>query len=358
MNFYLNRDELFKTLNALQPFLDKRDASGKYSSFFFDIKDDICNISGTDKEIGLELSINGIKSDIDGSFLVSGKKLLDSVSSLKNEDINFELEDENLYLKQRYSRFKIPIIAELTQAKFIKLKSDSKFRMKSDILIDSLKKVSSSVSASSSKMELCGILIDISSDNIKIVGTDTLRLSIININSSNSKELQIIIPKKAIIQIQKIFKESKDIDIFFDDNNLAIYDENRYFFSKLINGTYPNYKRIIPTEAKYNLEVPVTEFISMIKSISTVNNIISIHFKNQKILFDAISDDNAEAHNEIAIDLNIESDILIKVNSKFILDILHNVSEEKFRFKINESNLPFVIEINEYMTIIMPVAID
>ena len=358
MIFKINRDELFKVLNTLQPFLDKRDVSGKYSSFLFSINNNICNILATDKEIGLEISINGIKSDINGSFLVSGKKLIDSINNLTNEDINFELIDEILFVKQKYSRFKIPIIPELTQEKVSKLKTDSKITMKSDILMDSFKKIRSSVSSTSSKMEICGILIDIKEEDIKIVGTDTLRLSIIDIKCNNKNELQMIIPKKAIIQIQKIFTENKNIDIFFDDNNLAIYDQNRYFFSKLINGTYPNYERIIPKELKYNLEIPVQEFISIIKSISLINNIISINFQDNKITFDTVSGDNTEAHNEIKINLNLESNILIKVNSRFILDVLSNISEEKAIFNIQESNLPFTIESKNYMTIIMPITVD
>ncbi len=97
-------------------------------------------------------------------------------------------------------------------------------------------------------MSLNGALIDIKSDKINFVSTDTKRLAIYTLKKANDKEFSLSIPKKAIMEMQKLFYEK--IELFYGDNILIAKNEKFEFFTKLINDKFPDYEKVVPKEIK------------------------------------------------------------------------------------------------------------
>jgi DNA polymerase-3 subunit beta len=131
------------------------------------------------------------------------------------------------------------------------------------------------------------------------VSTDTRRLAFQQVQSNQSNELELIIPKKAIVEIQKLF--SDEITIFYDETYLIIQSNHYFFFSKLINGKYPDYNRIIPKTFNYSLGLPKRAMIESIRQITTISQDIRVTFNNNTIVFQSLSDENSEAKTEIEI---------------------------------------------------------
>ncbi|VAY87476.1 DNA polymerase III beta subunit [hydrothermal vent metagenome] len=187
------------------------------------------------------------------------------------------------------------------------------------------------------------------------VSTDTRRLAISTLENLSNKKTQIIIPKKAIIEIQKIFYDN--VIINYDQNNLVLSNNNIKFFTKLINGSFPDYEKIIPSNLKYNFQLSKSSFIESIKLITSLKPNIKITFSTNNILFESVDEDN-EAKTQIDVQLNIENNFYIAVNSKYILDFLSTSSNENIKIGFNESNLPFYLEDNKFITIIMPIILE
>ena len=145
------------------------------------------------------------------------------------------------------------------------------------------------------------------------------------------------------------------INIYYDDTNLIIQNENYYFFSRLINGNYPNYARIIPSETKINIALPKKEMLEAIKMISTISQEIKVTFKDQSILFNSLSADNIEAKTELQIHTGINEPFELNVNTRYLLDFISQVEENEFQILLNESTLPFVLKDKEFITVIMPI---
>ncbi|MBD3831630.1 MAG: DNA polymerase III subunit beta, partial [Arcobacter sp.] len=169
----------------------------------------------------------------------------------------------------------------------------------------------------------------------------------------SSEELAIIVPKKAILEIQKLFLDK--ISIFYDSVNLIIINDNYYFYSKLINGKYPDYARIIPSSIKHNLKLPKKDMAEAIKMMSTISQDIKLTINSNNIIFYALSSDNLEAKTELDINSGISERFEISFNSRYILDFLYQIDDDIFEMNLNESNLPFVVKSNQFMTIIMPI---
>ncbi len=340
----------------LQPFLEKKDASQITSHIFFEAKNNISTIKATDQEIGLEIKTDKINIEVDGSFTVNGKKLLDIIRILKDEEIIFEILKDNLIIKQKHSKFKLPTFNANSYPEFPSIENKSKISLDSMELIKNLKKISLSIDNNNPKFELNGALINIKSNSTDLVGTDTRRLSIASIDNNNfNEELALIIPKKAILEIQKLFLDK--ISIHYDETNIIITNGNYFFYTRLINGRYPDYQRIIPNNIKYNLTLPKKEMVDSIKMITTISQDIELNIFPDKIIFKSLASDNIEAKTQLSINTNIQKEFKLVFNSRYILDFLSQIENNYFSLELNEENLPFVVKDNNFITIIMPIII-
>ena len=198
-----------------------------------------------------------------------------------------------------------------------------------------------------------GALIDVRDDYINLVATDAKRLALYKLNVKiNDKKGQIILPKKSIAEMQKLF--SDDVEIYYNDEILIITNSEFEFFTKLINRKFPDYEKIIPNSFEQIIEIPRDKMVEGIKSISMLCEMSKITIDAQKIKFESISEIQDEANNEIDVDLNLENEISFVVKSRNLMDFLTNVDEEKFTFKFKNPDVMFVVESNNFMTILVP----
>lgn len=337
----------------LQPFLEKKDATQITSHISFYTQNNQCIIKATDSEIGLQIITEDIFIEEEGSFTAHGKKLLDIIRILKDDEIHLEIFSNNLIIKQKHSKFKLPTFDASNFPSFPTLDNKPQISLDSLVLIQNLKKISPAIDTNNPKFELNGALLNIKEKGTDLVGTDTRRLAIATIEGTNNKELSLIIPKKAILEIQKLFLNK--IDIYYDENNLIINNENYFFYTKLINGKFPDYQRIIPNSTKYEISLPKKEMLEAIKMITTISQEIKITLQPQSIIFQSLSNDNVEAKTAITIDTKLTKEFEIAFNSRYVLDFLSQSNNNQFTFAFNESSLPFILKDNNFITIIMPI---
>jgi len=337
----------------LQPFLEKKDASQITSHVLFNTQNNTCIIKATDGEIGLKIVTDNIMIEAEGSFTANGKKLLDIIRILKDDEIILEILDNTLIIKQKHSKFKLPTFDPATYPSFPTVEDKPQISLDSLSLIQNLKKISPAIDTNNPKFELNGALINIKNDSTDLVGTDTRRLAIAKIESSNNEELSLIVPKKAILEIQKLFLDQ--IDIFFDETNLIITNNNYFFYTRLINGKFPDYQRIVPASVKHSITLPKREMLDAIKMITTISQEIKMTLLSDTIIFNSLSADNVEAKTELEINTGLNEKFELSFNSKYILDFISQVDKNVFIIEFNEPSLPFIVKDDNFITIIMPI---
>jgi len=337
----------------LQPFLEKKDASQITSHILFTSDEERCIVKATDNEIGLQIITDHIFIESEGSFTANGKKLLDIIRILKDDEIILELQGDILVIRQKHSKFKLPTFNTEAYPEFPTIKEKPQITLDSLQLIQNLKKISPSIDTNNPKFELNGALINIKNDSTDLVGTDTRRLAIATIRGNNEKVLALIVPKKAILEIQKLFLDK--IDIYYDETNLIVTNENYFFFTRLINGKYPDYQRIIPSTIKHAITLPKKEMLSAIKMITTISQEIKITLLKDTIIFNSLSADNVEAKTEIELNTGLDEKYELSFNSKYILDFISQIDTHSFVLEFNEPTLPFVVKDEDFITIIMPI---
>ena len=355
MKITISKSIIENILLHAQPFLEKKDTSQITSHVFLNVVDSELTLKATDFEMGFKVTTNNLNVIENGSITANGKKFLDIIRILKDGNINLEVTNNMLYISQGHSNFKLPTFSYNEFPDFPSYENNARITIDSSSLIDSLKKITPAIDTNNPKFELNGALIDIKQDNINFASTDTRRLAIVNIQNQSSDELSIILPKKAIIEIQKLF--FNDIELYYDETNLIIKSDQYLFFTKLINGKFPEYSRIIPKEIAYNLVLPKALMIESIKQITTISTDVKVTFLSNLITFESLSDDNIEAKTEIDFNTGFDEPFVLAINSRYLLDFLNSINSSEFTISLNEGNLPFTLSDNNFKTVVMPIVI-
>ncbi len=355
MEFKVQKELIEHILINLQPFLEKKDATQITSHIHFEVLNEKSTIKATDIEIGLLITTKEFEILSEGKFTANGKKLLDIIRILKNGEIEFILRDNAIEIRQNHSKFKLPTFNPEEFPKFPEIKDKPKISLDSALLIKNFKKITPAIDTNNPKYELNGALINIQKEKTDIVATDTRRLAVATINKNSQEELELIIPKKAILEMQKLFLDK--IEIFYDETTLIVKESNMLFFTRLINGKFPDYAKIIPLYPKYEIKLPKKEMIDAIKMITTISYDIKITFTPNLIKFNSLSMDNIEAKTEIEFNTNLKENIEISLNSRYLLDFLNHIESEEFKIGINGSTLPFIVQEENFLTVIMPIIV-
>ncbi|MFC2491303.1 MAG: DNA polymerase III subunit beta [Campylobacter curvus] len=355
MKVLINKNVLESIVTNTNPYLEKRDLSAITSHIYIAAKNGVLNIRATDHEIGLAYKLSNVKITDEGYATANGKKLLDIIKSLKDDEVILETVNNYLYIKQKNSKYKLPMYKFEDFPEFPSSEGKSKFDVDAVMLGRSLKKILPSIDSNNPKFELNGALLDIRQNFINIVGTDTKRLSIFKFETPTEREFSIIIPKKAINEIQKLFFDR--IEIYYDENILIAQSANFEFFTKLINGKYPDYERVVPKEIKKRLKLNRDKMIDGIRTISMLSDQMKITFAKDSITFESIIEDNSEAKTTIEYQTGLEDEIFIGIKNRYLLDFLTSIEDDDFELGFNDSNLAFIVSSKELTTVIMPINI-
>ena len=350
MHIKIQKPVIESIISQALPFIEKKDNT-QITSHILLKADENLTIKATDKEIGIKIKTNAeiIKP---GSTTINGRKLADIIRTLQNKEIEIKKENDFVIITQDTSIYKLSTFNENEFPEFPNPNDLEKLEINNEEFIDAIKKIFPVIDTNNPKYELNGALFDIK-EKTNFVSTDTRRLAVY-FSNAKGKESQIIVPKKSISEIKRIFKE--DMEIFFDEVFLILKNEDIMFFTKLINGKFPSYERIIPQSFKYELKIPKNEFISHLKQVSIISNEVRIKITKDKIEFESISDETTQAKTSFEYKSDIE-EFTFAVNSKYLLDFLNIINSDEFELCLNEPNIPFMLKEGKFITIIMPLNI-
>lgn len=361
MKITLNKSNFEIILNNFQPFLDKRDSSQITSHIYLQTIDDKLLLKATDYELSIQSKIDILQKDEDGIATIEGKKIVTIIKQLKDGEVTLESKEGQIIVKQGKTTYKLATFnaSEYDNAtKFPEISSqDKQINLDSTNFIDSLRKVAVATEGSKEnhRVELTGTLIDIKDYQCNFVATDTRRLGIIKLSTQSiSDTLSLIIPKRAIMEITKLFYD--EFEIFFSETMLFIRSQSYIFSTKLINGKYPDYEKIIPKDFAVQLKLPKNEIIEAIKLINSIATRVKITIKSNGMFFESMSaDDTESASTQLELNLDIKEEIAIGIDSRYVFDFLTFAQGNEFEFLLNDANQPFLLRDDNYSTIVMPV---
>lgn len=352
MELKIEKTILENGIKKILPFVSK-DMTNVSSCIEIEVKENELFMYATDYEISIKIVTNNIFDFVDGKCLVNAQLLNKNISKLKNGEVHIKLVNDDLIINQKRTKLTIKTTSDDIFKSGITMSNMNKVDIDNSSLLESLKAVSYTIDPSNPKMELGGVLIKGYDNKIDIVSTNTRSLTIYS-KESNS-DINVILPKKLISELQKNI--TNDSEIYYSDTDIIISNENLEIQSRLINGKFPDYTRVIPTESKYNLMLNSERLKESINTVIGMSENINLKFQKESIEISSTEDKNKAITYIEGLDLDIDSSIDITINSKYLLDFLKNCSND-FNFKINSSKLPILCESGFIKCIIMPLITD
>lgn len=344
------------TLPILNNFLLKTDKNG-------------ITVSSTNLEIGISSWI-ACKVVKEGEITVPAKIFYAIISSLSSDKVSLQVKKENT-LNISTENYKANLKGESAKDFPIipKLKKENKISVNSKILCKSISQVVGFVSNSETRPEITGVFVfkEKGIKEIKIVATDSFRLgekTIKTEDSSKDFEFSIIIPSKTAMEIVRIFSEMEgDINLIIEKNQICAEINKTEIVSRLIEGNYPDYKRLIPSNFNMQTSIKREEFLRTIRLVSLfssrVNDIGLVFTKDNgpKLRIYATDSDIGENSSEIDIEMKGE-DMEIRFNWRYLADGVSGMGSDSITLNFIDESKPCLIKStqdNTFLYIVMPI---
>lgn len=297
------------------------------------------------KEIGF-VSSDLTNADF-ASISIDGRKLLTTLKAAKTDEALIELHTEHIVVKSGRSKIKIETLANTQNIEIVTGNGNS-FNIGNKI--GQFEQILHSVDTNNPKFELNGVLVQVNNGVFNIVGTDTRRLAAIT-SETDLENTSIIVPKNGINNIVKLFS-GFDVSAEIDDSTLTVYTDGVLFQTKLINGKYPEWQRIVPVSFSQTMTIGRVRLAELVKEASLFDQQIKITIKDSIILLEDF--EGSTKVEDVFSDEN--TNFKFGVNAKAILDFLSSFSEENVQIGFNGTNLPVMFIANpSYREVIMPI---
>jgi DNA polymerase-3 subunit beta len=326
----------------------------------------------TNLEIGVVHQLRG-KIEADGQFTVDSK-LISEYVSLLNGNGKVKLEEKDGELRLECGSYKTKIKGE--PAKEFPLipviPKDAYYSCPINDFKKALNSVIFAVSTSENRVELTGVLFSFAGDKLSLAATDSYRLaeSEVKVENNGAKDdTKVIIPAKTAQEFLRILnsidmnalESEADVKIYLAENQVLLTVDSVDLISRLINGHYPDYKQIIPTQSQTEVLVERQELIRAVKASALFSktgiNDVTLKFSKNKIMVSAFS--GASGESQVEVDANISGgENEITINYRYLVDGLNNIGGDMVRIGILNSNTPCVLKAEKddgYLYIIMPI---
>ncbi|MGC3992438.1 MAG: DNA polymerase III subunit beta [Chthoniobacteraceae bacterium] len=210
---------------------------------------------------------------------------------------------------------------------------------------DGLKKTSYAISTDETRYVLNGILCSFKDNKLTLVATDGRRLALVDIELEfpRSQEVEIIIPTKAVTELQRILSEDGEVKMTVGENQVAFELNNTLLVSKLIEGNYPNYRQVIPAEAKERITLERDLFFNSVHRVSLLasekSNSVKLIFSKNNLDITANTPDVGEARESLAIQYK-GREFAIAFNPEFLMAPLKNLQHRRSLSRPHRRNEP------------------
>ena len=368
MKFRCNQYNLTKALNIVSKAVTTRTTIPILKGILLDVSDDgILKMSASDLDITIEATIE-VEDYEPGSVVVQSKLFGDIIRKLPSSEINVESFGDNITIKCMNSEFSI-VCSSGDEFPSIKNMDEDSENLCFDkvILKEMIRKTSFAASIDESKGVITGLLIEMTNDELIMVGIDGYRMAVTREAMINLDEKKVIISAKLMNEINKIMSdasENEDIQVILGKTNALFIIDNIRIVVRLLEGEFIKYRDILPRDSRIEVTVNRSYLLDSIERASLLskegkNNLIKFAIRDNIITITSKSEEGNVREEVLAYKTG--DDLDIGFNAKYVLDVLKSIDDEEIRMLFNTSITPCVVkplEGNKYDYLILPVRIS
>ena len=363
MKLQIEKETLLNPLQQIIGAVEKRQTMPALSNVLLRASDNLLTLTTTDLEIELVSQISMV-IDEPGEITVPARKLLDICKSLPNESlINFTVKDSKVLVQSGRSRFTLATLPANNFPALDSIKSVYEFEILQKTLRDIIDKTAFAMAQQDVRYYLNGLMLEVSTNNLRAVATDGHRLAYCeketNVEISDIK--QVILPRKGVLELLRLLSDSDDIvKVVLGSNHIQVKFDELRLTSKLIDGRFPDYNRVMPTQADNIITADRDLLRQALIRTSILSNEkyrgIRLILEKNLIKLQAQNPDQEEADVEQEVVYNGD-DIEIGFNVNYMLDVLNVTDSDMVQSSLRDSNSSFLLtypDLPDCKYVIMP----
>ena len=363
------RDTLLAPLQSVSGIVEKRHTLPILSNVLLEKKADKLTLLATDIEIQITTSTDADSGSGDGAVTVGARKLQDILRSLPDTaEVSLNLEDKRLQVKAGKSRFTLQTLPAEDFPRMALSDGDLKsFTVTQKQFRQLLGQTQFSMAAQDVRYYLNGLLLLVDGNELRAVATDGHRLAYASMpleGEATSPRQELILPRKTVLELSRLLADCDDpLLIELAANQIRFKFGQISLVSKLIDGKFPDYERVIPATLKNIVTLNRAELLqSMVRAAILTNE----KFRGVRLVLTpgsmkimAANAEQEEAQEEIEVDYSGDS-IDVGFNVGYLLDVLNNSSVEAVEWGFNDANSSALLTIpgnDRFKYVVMPMRI-
>jgi DNA polymerase-3 subunit beta len=353
MKTTIKREDLLGPLQQVIGAVERRQTLPILGNVLFKSSAGDLTLSATDLEIEMVARV-AVESTSDFQVTIPARKLLDICKALPESSIiKFTIEENRVSLNSGRSRFTLATLPASEFPSLDEIAVQQSFRLSQKQFKGLFDKTSFAMAQQDVRYYLNGILMEISPAAIKLVATDGHRLALsqVKMESGASDERQIIVPRKAVLELSRLLDASDTpVNCELSQNHLRVEAGQLVFTTKLIDGKFPDYQRVIPVDGNKTLEVKRDTLKQAMSRIAILSNEkyrgIRLSLSKGNLAIQANNPDQEEAEEELQVDY-AEADMEIGFNVTYLIDVLNVLGSENVQIKLKDSNSSAIMSDSE-----------
>jgi DNA polymerase-3 subunit beta len=364
MKLSVSKEKLLEGLQTVQNVVSTRTTLPILSNVLLEAADGQLRLTTTDLDVGMR---GAIEATIEkpGAATLPARRLFTIVRELPSAEILLEVDSKSVAsIRCGPSFFKILGLPQEEFPPLPKFEGAKTFTLRQKELKDGLRKTAYAISTDETRYVLNGILFSFKDNKLTLVATDGRRLALVDIELEfpRSHEIDIILPTKAVTELGRLVSEEGDIRMSVSENQVAFEVDGTLLVSKLIEGNYPNYRQVIPPEAKERITLERENFLNTVHRVSLLSseksNSVKLVFSKNNIDIIANTPEVGEARESLPVSYK-GREFSVAFNPEFLMAPLRNLPNDEVFLDLIDEMSPGVIKVQSpFLYVLMPMRIS
>ncbi len=365
MKFTIEKEKLIEGLQQVQNIIPSRTTLPILQNTLIETTDKGITLSTTDLDVGISCPVEATV-ETPGQTTLPARRLFTIIRELPATSVEIEVDGKNVAsIRSGQSFFKIMGLPREEFPPFPNLENARELKMDQVLLRDMIRKTAYAISHDETRYVLNGIFLTFKDKKLCVVATDGRRLALseAEMEFAKGQETDMILPTKAVNELQRLLGDTGEIVLQVAESRVAFTLNNTYVVTKLTDGNYPNYKQVIPPEAKERVTLERETFLNTLKRVSLLtsdkSSSIKLTFGKDNLTLLAITPDVGEARESLPVKYR-GKEFSIAFNPEYLMDPLRNLANDEIHFDFVDELSPGVMRISNasFLYVIMPMRLS
>jgi DNA polymerase-3 subunit beta len=355
MKATIERATLLKCLSHVQSVVERRNTIPILSNVLIEASAaGTVRLMATDLDLQVVESMSAVSVEGPGAITVSAHLLFDIARKLQDgSQVSLETADNRMTVKAGRSRFSLPTLPRDDFPVIVEGDLPTSFEIPARVLAELIDRTRFAISTEETRYYLNGIFLHVSEDELKAAATDGHRLARYTVPRPDGADgmPDVIVPRKCVAELRKLLEEALDTNVLIDLSaskvRFTLGGENGVVLtSKLIDGTFPDYTRVIPTGNDKLLKLDPRSFYEGVDRVATIatekTRAVKISLDQDRVTLSVTSPDNGTAAEELPADYK-SAGFEIGFNANYLKDILSQVDGDSVELHLADAGAPTLI---------------